>query len=485
MSTLDHPSSALSFARDLEPGEASGVRRFTAALASCSMSSSRGNTPLPSRRVFLRQSTQAVAATALAAVYRPGYTAERNTLKIALVGCGGRGTGAAANALRTAGPTQLWAMADAFEDRLNSSLKTLSEQFPSQVAVPAERRFTGLEGFKRAMDAVDAGDVVLLATPPAFRPMHLGHAVEKGRHVFMEKSFAVDAPGVRCVLKAGRLAAQKNLKVAGGLMWRHDLAREAVIGKIHEGAIGELVLLRTYRMHGAVGFASKRPGQTELAHQIANYNSFTWLNGSFFVDWLIHNIDICCWAKNALPVSAQGMGGRQTRTEPDQLFDQYFVEYSFADGTRLLAQGRHINKCYDVFSDFAHGTRGSAVIMETLASPKPRLYAGHVQTRANETWRYSGPEPDPYQVEQDLFFAAIRENRPYNEAERCAHAVMVAILGRMASESGQMIAYDDALASNLELAPGLDQFTLESKAPVEPDAQGRYPVAMPGQTRVL
>ncbi len=440
---------------------------------------------LASRRAFLRQSTQAVAATALAAVYRPGYTAERNTLKIALIGCGGRGTGAAANALRTSGPTQLWAMADAFEDRLNSSLKTLSEQFPAQVAVPAERRFTGLDGFKRAMDAVDAGDVVLLATPPAFRPMHLEYAVQRGRHVFMEKSFAVDAPGVRRVLKAGERAVEKNVKVAGGLMWRHDLARRAVIDRIHGGEIGELVLLRTYRMHGAVGFTPKRTGQSELAHQIANYNSFTWLNGSFFVDWLIHNIDICCWAKNALPVTAQGMGGRQTRTEPDQLFDQYFVEYAFADGTRLLAQGRHINKCYDIFSDFAHGTRGSAVIMESLASPRPRLYAGHAQTRANETWRYSGPEPDPYQVEQDLFFAAIREDKPYNETERCAHAVMVAILGRMASESGQMIAYEDALASNLELAPGLDQFTHDSKAPVEPDAQGRYPIAMPGQTKVI
>jgi len=420
-----------------------------------------------------------------AAVYRPGYTAESNVLKIALIGCGGRGTGAAANALRTQGPTKLWAMADAFEDRLGNSLRNLAEQFPKQVEVPPDRRFTGLEGFKQAMDAVGGGDVVLLATPPAFRPMHLEYALQRGRHVFMEKSFAVDAPGVRRVLKAGELAQQRNLKVAGGLMWRHDLAREAVVRKLHDGAIGDLVLLRTYRMHGAVGYTPKRPGQTELAHQIANYNSFTWLNGSFFVDWLIHNIDVCCWAKNALPVTAQGMGGRQTRTEPDQLFDQYFVEYAFADGTRLLAQGRHINKCYDIFSDLAHGSKGSAVIMETLASPRPRLYANQVQTRANETWRYSGPEPDPYQVEQDLLFAAIREDKAYNETARCAHAAMVAILGRMACESGQMIAYEDALASNLELAPGLDRLTLDSRAPVEPDAQGRYPVAMPGQTKVL
>lgn len=439
-----------------------------------------------SRRQFLRQSSQAVFGTTLAAAtYRAGYAAEQNTIKVALIGCGGRGTGAAANALRTQGPTKLWAMADAFDERLNSSLKVLTEQFPKQVEVPPERRFVGLDGFKRAMDALDPGDVVLLATPPAFRPMHLEHAVQKGRHVFMEKSFAVDAPGVRRVLKAGTVATQKNLKVAGGLMWRHDLARQAIIQRIHDGAIGDLVMLRTYRMHAAVGFTPKRAGQTELAYQIGNYNSFTWLNGSFFVDWLIHNIEVCCWAKNALPVSAQGMGGRQTRTEADQLFDHYFVEYAFPDGTRLLAQGRHVNHCYDIFSDLAHGTKGSAVIMETLAAPKPRLYRNHQQTRENETWRYTGPEPDPYQVEHDRLFAAIREDRPYNETERCAQAVMVAILGRMAVESGQLLTYDDALASPLELAPGLDQFTLDSRAPVEPDAQGKYPVAMPGTTKVM
>lgn len=444
------------------------------------------SSPLTSRRKFLRQSSQAVAGATLAAsLARPGYAAESNTIKLALVGCGGRGTGAAANALRTQGPTKLWAMADAFEERLNASLKTLSEQLPKQIEVPPDRRFTGLNGFKQAIDALDKGDVVLLATPPAFRPIHLEYAVQKGVHVFMEKSFAVDAPGVRRVLRAGEQARPKNLKIAGGLMWRHDKPREAVIQRIHEGAIGDLVTLRTYRMHGPVGFAPRRPGASELAHQIGNYNSFTWLNGSFFVDWLIHNLEVCCWAKDALPVTAQGMGGRQTRTEPDQLFDHYFVEYTFPDGALLLAQGRHINHCYDIFSDLAHGSKGSAVLMESLAAPRPRLYKNQQQTKANEIWRYSGPEPDPYQVEHDLLFDAIRQDKPYNETERCAHAVMVAILGRMAAESGQLIRYEEALASNLELAPGLDQFTLDSPAPVQPDATGHYPIAMPGQTKVL
>ena len=446
------------------------------------------NTP-PSqttRRDFLKTSSQAVAGAALARVIAArNYAAENNTIKIALVGCGGRGSGAALNALSTKGPTKLWAMADAFEPRLESSLKNLAEKFTAQMEVPPDRRFVGLDAFKKAIDTLDKGDVVLLATPPAFRPIHLEYAVRNGIHVFMEKSFAVDAPGVRRVLRAGELAKEKNLKVAGGLMWRHDKPREEAIQRLHDGAIGDLITLRTYRMHGPVGYQPKQPGMTELAHQIANYNSFTWLNASFFVDWLIHNIDVCCWAKNAWPVSAQGMGGRSARTEPDQLFDHFMVEYSFADGARLLAQGRHVNNCWDIFSDFAHGSKGSAVLMESLAAPKPRIYRNQVQTPENEIWRYSGPPCDPYQVEHDLLFDAIRHDKPYNEAERCAKACLVAIMGRMAAESGQMITWEEAMASNLELAPGLDGYTWDSKPPIVPDANGRYPVAIPGQTKVL
>lgn len=440
------------------------------------------------RRVFLKTSSTALVGTAIAsALGRPGYTAEANTIKLALVGCGSRGTGAAANALSTRGPTKLWAMADAFEHRLKASLRELTERFARQVEVPPERQFAGLDGFKKAMDCLDPGDVVLLATPPAFRPIHLDYAVDKGLHVFMEKSFAVDAPGIRRVLRAGQRAQQKNLKIATGLMWRHDPAREEAIRRIHDGAIGELILLRTYRMHGPVGYTPRRPGQTELAHQIANYNCFTWLNGGFFVDWLIHNIDICCWAKNALPVAAQGMGGRCARTEPDQLFDHYMAEYVFADGARLFAQGRHVRNCWDIFSDFVSGTRGSGVLMESLARANPRLYKSQVQTAENEIWRYTGPTPDPYQVEHDRLFDAIRTDKPYSEAERSAHACMTAILGRMAIESGRWLTWDEAFQSDLELAPGLESLTLESDPPASarPDAQGRYPLAVPGQTKAL
>jgi myo-inositol 2-dehydrogenase / D-chiro-inositol 1-dehydrogenase len=443
---------------------------------------------LTTRRDFLKTSGT-VAAAALAgalAAPRPGYCAEANEIKIALIGCGGRGTGAAANALGTAGPAKLWAIADVFEHRLSGSLEALAPNFSSRMAVPPERRFLGFNAYKKAIDTLNKGDLVLLATPAAFRPAHFEYAVEKGVHVFMEKSFAVDAPGVRRIMRAGEVAAQKNLKVASGLMWRHDPAREAVIQRIHEGAIGDLVLLRTYRNHGPVGFKPKQPGETELAHQIANYSCYTWLNASFFVDWLIHNIDVCCWAKNAWPVTAQGHGARAAREEADQMLDQYMVEYTFGDGTKLLAEGRHITGCWDVFSDFAHGSRGSAVIMDSLAAAKPRLYKNHVQTRENISWQYSGPGADPYQVEHDLLFDAIRRDQPYNEAERAAQACMVSIMGRMAAESGKMIEYEEALASNLVLAPALEQITaLDAPAPVQPDSNGRYPIPVPGRAVVL
>ncbi len=440
------------------------------------------------RRSFLKSSAAAAVGATVAPVLSTGvHAAEDNTIRVALVGCGGRGTGAALQALSTAGPTRLVAMADAFEDRLTGSLNGLKQNasIAAKIDVPAERRFVGLSAYKQAIEAVGKGGVVLLATPPAFRWLHFREAVEKGVHVFMEKSFAVDAPGVRRVMETSKLASEKNLKVAVGFMWRHDPPREEVVRRIHDGAIGDVLALRTYRMHGAVGYTPRREGETELAHQLRNYNNFTWLNGSFYLDWLCHNLDVCCWAKNAWPINAQGMGGRCVRTEGDQLYDHYFVEYTFEDGTKLFAQGRHVNKCYDVFSDLAHGTKGAAVIMESLAAARPRIYRNQVMTRANEVWRYAGPEPDCYQIEHDLLFDAIRNNKPYNEAERGAMGIMVGVLGRMAIESGQLLAWDEALGSEVELAPGLEQLALDSPAPVRADAQGRYPLAQPGVAKVL
>ena len=437
-----------------------------------------------SRRQFLRSSGAVAAGVALSgALASRSHAAADDTIKVALVGCGGRGTGAAVNALSTQGPTKLWAMADVFDYRLDRSLGSLSKRFGKKVEVPPDRRFLGMDAFRKAIDSLGKGDVVLLATPPAFRPIHLDYAVEKGIHVFMEKSFAVDGPGVRRVIAAGEAAAKKDLKIAGGLMSRHYTPLEEAVKQIHDGRIGQLITCWAYRMHHAVPFAPKKPDVSELAHQIRNYHGYTWVNGSFLLDWLIHNIDVCCWCKDAWPVSAQGQGGRQVRAVPDQLFDHYAVEYHFADGTRLFAQGRHMADCWGFFGDVIHGATGSAVLGE--GQSKPRLFKGHLTTPKNVIWSYKGPGCNPYQKEHDLLFDAIRNDKPYNETERCAKAAMAGILGRMAAESGKLVTWDQAMASTLELAPGLDKMTMQSPAPVLPDAQGRYPVALPGKTKAL
>ena len=353
------------------------------------------------------------------------------------MGCGGRGTGAAAQALSTQGPTKLWAMADVFEHRLQSSLANLKSG-PREATGRAARSgsSSAWTASRRPLTRLDKGDVVLLTTPPAFRPIHLEYAVQKGVNVFMEKSFAVDAPGIRRVLKAGEEARQKNLKIAGGLMSRHYKPLEEAIQQIHDGVIGDVITCWAYRMHGPVGLSARQPGMKELAYQIANYSCFTWLNGSFLVDWLIHNIDVCCWAKNAWPVSVQGMGGRQVRQDPDQLFDHY--ERGIHLRRRHALDRRRAGTWPIAVTSGAPSCmapRAAAILGE--GQPKPRLFKGYQQTSENLIWSYKGPPCDQYQYEHDLLFDAIRNDKPYNETERCAKSCFTAIMGRMACESGQ------------------------------------------------
>lgn len=437
-----------------------------------------------SRREFLGTSGRIAAVSALGAALPAVHAAENHTIKIALVGCGGRGTGAAVNALSTkSGPTELVAMADVFDHRIQSCLGNLTPKFGRQINVPKERQFLGFDAYRKAIDCLDGAGVVILATPPGFRPPHFEYAVAKGCHVFMEKAFAVDVPGVRRVLKTGEAAEKKGLKIAGGLMSRHSTSLAEAVAKIHEGIIGEVITCWAYRAHGPVGLAPKPADMKEMAHQVRNFHSFHWVGGSFILDWLIHNLDVCCWVKNSWPVSAQGQGGRQGRTEPDQMYDHYAVEYSFADGTRLFAQGRHMANCWGFWGSVIHGAKGSAVLGEGI--PDPLIYKGHKRGEQDIIWQYKGEKTDMYQLEHDLLFEAIRQNKPYNETQRCAYATMVGILGRMAAESGQEITWEQAMKSDLELAPGLDNLTMESDPPVMPDDQGRYPVAMPGRTKTI
>ncbi|MBN1125554.1 MAG: Gfo/Idh/MocA family oxidoreductase [Sedimentisphaerales bacterium] len=437
-----------------------------------------------SRRVFLRN-TGIITGSALCAGLSPAvYAADRNTIQVALVGCGGRGTGAASQALSVKnGPTKLVAMADVFENRLRRSYKGLKEQREKQVDVPEDRRFIGFDGYRKAMDCLNPGDVVILATPPAFRWVHFSYAIQKGIHVFMEKPVTVDGPTTRRMLKLAKESSKKNLKVGVGLMVRHCRGRRELLDRIRNGEIGELVTLRGYRMSGRSATAGPRPDRiSELLYQIARFHAFLWASGGCYSDYYIHQIDECSWMKGAWPVEAQATGGRHTRGDSlDQNFDNYSIEYTYPDGTKLFYYGRNMTGCYSSFSSYAHGTKGSAVISTSGHSPgRVRTYKGHNMTDTNLIWKYPQPERSPYQLEWDDLIDAIRNDTPYNEVERGAIASMVASMGRMAAHTGQVITYEQMLNCEHEFAPDVDKLTMDSPAPLLLGTDGKYPVPQPG-----
>jgi predicted dehydrogenase len=441
-----------------------------------------------SRRDFLRTTGQVTAASALAGVAVPAvHAAESHTIQVALVGCGGRGTGAAANALTTRpGPIKLVAMADVFPDRLAHSLDRIKDEYCDQVDVADDRKFIGFDAYQRAMDCLKEGDVVILATPPAFRWVHFAYAIQKGLHTFMEKPVTVDGPSTRKMLALAEEAKKKDLKVGVGLMCRHCEAREELFHRIQDGQIGEIVLLRAYRQHGPIGSALTEPkpdGISELLYQIQRFHGFLWASGGCYSDFLIHNIDECCWMKDAWPIKAQGAGARCYRGHCiDQNFDTYSVEYTFGDGAKLFLEGRNIPDCHQEFASYAHGTKGTAVISTSSHTPaRCRIYRGQGFARKDLVWAFPQPEANPYQLEWDHLIDAIRKNKLYNEVPRGAAASLVTSMGRMASHTGQIISFDDMLTCTHEFAPDVDKLAMDSPAPLQVDSSlGHYPYPQPG-----
>ncbi|MGE5297151.1 MAG: Gfo/Idh/MocA family protein [Solirubrobacterales bacterium] len=444
----------------------------------------RTGTSTTSRREFLKNTGQlGVGSVLTAGIVSRMYAAESNTIRLALVGCGGRGTGAVANAFETTGgPVKLYAAADLFEPRVQASVRNLREIAPDKVDVPPERRFVGFDAYKKAIDCLSPGDVVLLTTHSAFRPMHFEYAVNRGVNIFAEKSFAADSPAVRRWLKAAELSEKKNLKVGVGFMWRHSKAREETVQRIRDGAIGDVHTLRIYRVHGPVQCPPLPKDANELAFQIQNATCFTWASSGFFIDWHCHNIDTACWAKGAWPVSAQGMGGRCFESAGSQ-FDHYTVEYTFADGTKLFAFSRHMNGCWETYSDYVHGSKGSAVLMATLGEPKPKIYKGHSMTPENLVWEFGQNDPNPYVVEWQLLLDAIRSDKPHNEARRAGEAEVVALMGRMATHTGQYITWDQAMNSQFQFVADIDHMTFDTPAPIHAGPDGLYTPPQPGITK--
>lgn len=417
------------------------------------------------------------------------HGAESDTIEIALVGCGGRGTGAANQALSVkTGKTKLVAMADVFSEKMRGSHDALNRKYGEDAEkfdVPEERKFMGFNAYKQAMDALRPGDIVILTTPVAFRHVHFKYAIERGLNVFMEKPLTADGPTSKKMIALAAEADKKNLKVGVGLMVRHCRGRMALKERIDNGEIGDIVTMRASRMQGPIAtcFCKPKPeDMTEVMYQVKNFHSFLWASGGLYNDFYIHQIDETCWMKGKWPVEAYGIGGRHYRGDNvDQNFDSYGVQYKFDDGTELFFEGRTMIGTFNNMSSIVRGTKGSAIVSNAGHTPgKVKIFPDQLMKRRSETWAWPQPEENPYQLEWDDLVDAIVNDKPYNEVVRGVQASLVSSMGRMASHTGMKITYDQILNSDHEFAPDIANLSEDGPAPVVAAADGSYAVPEPG-----
>jgi predicted dehydrogenase len=366
---------------------------------------------------------------------------------------------------------KLIAMADAFKDRLENSHREIQRKHGDKVEVPEENKFIGFDAYKKA---IALADVVVLATPPGFRPIHFEEAVKQGKNIFMEKPVAVDGPGIRRVLAAAEEAKKKNLKVAVGLQRHHQLGYIETINRLHEGAIGDIVAARCYWNDNGVWVKDRLPNQTEMEYQMRNWYYFVWLCGDHIVEQHIHNLDVINWVKKGYPIRCHGIGGRQVRTgkQYGEIFDHHAVEFEYEDGSRCFSQCQHTHGCWNSVSEHVIGTKGKCDV------------GGHIITGEN-AWRLprGTKAKDPYQQEHDDLFDAIRNDKPYNEAERGAMSTLTAIMGRTATYTGILIERDAVLNSQHARVP--DKYDWNGNPPTLPDANGFYPIPVPGSGNMV
>ncbi|MEN6404955.1 MAG: Gfo/Idh/MocA family oxidoreductase [Thermoguttaceae bacterium] len=410
-----------------------------------------------SRRSFLRRSSAAAAGIALAGAWnasRMSHAAGGDQLKVALVGCGGRGTGAAAQCLEANNNVKLIAVADVFEDKTQKCLTNLRKrkEVVAKLDVPNDRIFSGFDAYQKAI-ATDA-DVVLLATPPGFRPIHYAAAVAAGKHVFLEKPVCVDAPGFRSVMASNKLADEKGLKVSVGLQRRHSKEYLNKIKAIQDGSLGDVMLLRAYWNSVPIWIRSRQPNQSEMEYQMRNWYHFVWLCGDHIVEQHVHNLDVCNWVKGDHPVKANGMGSCHIRDNRGvgQIYDNHFVEFTYKDGTKLYSQCRQQPNVWNSMTQFVHGTKGQKEL--------------------------PGNGSDGYKQEHVDLINAIRNGEKLNDGWVAATSTMTGVLGRMATYSGQEVNWDDAVAYGPDEMP--KKFAFDADPPAMPDKDGNYPVPVPG-----
>ncbi len=426
-----------------------------------------------SRRNFIKGSSLLLAGGAMAntlPVARAAHAFGSDAIKIGLIGSGGRGSGAAEQAMNTTGgEVRLVAMGDIFADRMQQSYRSLQSKHKDKIDVTDDTKFVGLDAYKRVLDT--KCDLVILATPPGFRPLHFEAAVEAGKHIFAEKPVATDAPGVRRFLAANEKAKEKGLAVAVGLQRHHEVAYKETIAKLKEGAIGDIIFCRCYWNQEGLWLRNREAGMTELEYQMRNWYYFNWLCGDHIVEQHIHNIDVINWLMDGPPAKAEGMGGRQVRTgkEFGQIYDHHAVEFTYPNGVKMLSMCRHIPGCWNSVSEFAHGSKGWCDISK-----------GVIYDRNNKkVWSTEGNRGGHQEEHHDLF-RMLRAGEKPNEGKYGAESTMTAIMGRMATYSGKELTWEQVLNSNLKLADFDNIKSFEDKAPIQPDENGRYEVIQPG-----
>ena len=431
------------------------------------------------RRTFCKQTV--AATTGILASTLPldamSNVYDNKKLKLALIGCGGRGSGAAVQALTADDKVELYAMADAFRDRIDSSLNGIKEHFDGSknIDVKEKNMFTGFDAYKKAIDLCD---VVILTTPPGFRPLHFEYAINNDKHVFMEKPLATDAPGIRKVLEVAKIAKDKKLNVVVGLQRHYQDKYITLYNKVVNGDIGKIVSGQVYWNDGGVWVKKRKSSQSELEYQMRNWYYFTWLCGDHILEQHIHNIDVANWFIGDYPISAQGMGGREVRNGIDhgQIFDHHFVEFTYASGAVISSQCRHQTGTASRVDEVFQGSNGSVV----TGKGEMTDLSGNIKYKYPNKWN---EDPNPYQVEHDKLFQSIRNNEVINDVEYGAKSTMTAIMGRMATYTGKKITWDQAINSKEMLVP--NNLTWNSTPPTLPDDNGKYLVAIPGKTQFI
>jgi len=413
------------------------------------------------------------------------YAGADDTIRLALIGCGGRGTGAIGDALSVpdSGPVKLYAMADLDAKRMEAQRKALADKFGDRIDVPEDRKFVGFRAYRQAIDSLRRGDIALCTTRAYIRPVHVEYAISKGINVFMEKPFASDPGGLHRLLRAGEEAQKKGVKIMAGLQCRHSPARQALIEKIRNGEIGEIPLIRANRYEGGGGLGNQGANANKLMSQLEfGRIHLLYVGSGHMVDNLIHQIDECCWIKDTWPVRAHGLGGCWPRSKDcGQNIDAYVIEYTFADGTKAFCEFRRMNDTYREFATFIHGTKCAAQFSGQTHAATVHLFKDQRIERDNVSWTPAKDVYSPWQYEWNVFINNIRNDRPHNELKRAVYSDLTALMGRAACHIGQTVTWDQMMNSRFQFCNHLDELDYDSPAPAQADADGQFPVPTPGK----